>query len=122
MTTRHICCVPGCPDFTEPGKSRCDEHEAEQQQRRGTTTQQGLGWQHQQHRRRLIQAALGTWCPDCPPDRPTLMIDPKQMVADHSTQDRTQPADRVHCRPCSDSQGGKLSHQVGGTPLHRTRP
>jgi hypothetical protein len=107
MSVRKVCPCVGCtahdgscPNLVDHG--RCNRCRPD----RGTTTEQGLGWQHQQNREQLIPAALGKPCPDCG----ETMTDPAQMVADHSTQDRRRPADRIHCRKCSDRQGGQLGH------------
>lgn len=107
--TNRICTVPGCPEITDSG--RCATHRREARRARGTTTDQGLGWQHQQRRDQLLLDAIGTPCPDCG----TMMTDPAHMVADHSDPRSTgarKPADRVHCRRCSDRQGGRLSRQA----------
>jgi len=106
MTLR-VCPVPDCPTLTLGG--RCAKHERQKREQRGTTTQQGLGWQHQQRRAQLVTVAMGTSCPDCG----TPMTDPRRMVADHSTPrsvDRSSVADRVHCRKCSDKQGGRVHY------------
>lgn len=82
---------------------------------RGTTTQQGYGWTHQQCRQALILRAIGTRCPDC--GNP--MANPTQMVADHTiplSHNRRSRADRVHCRDCSNKQGGKLRHSRRNRP------
>lgn len=101
-----VCSVPGCPAWVK-ARGRCDQHLAQLRAQRGTTTQQGYGWRHQQRRARLVREAIGTRCPDCG----ALMTNPSLMVADHSTPlsaDRASVADRVHCRPCSDKQGGLI--------------
>jgi 5-methylcytosine-specific restriction protein A len=113
--SRRVCRIPGCPTITND--SLCPTHKREARQQRGTTTQQGLGWQHQKRRAQLIAKAIGTRCPDCG----TLMTNPRKMVADHRTARSIDPAskaDRVHCRPCSDRQGGTLAHQQWPRPPH----
>jgi hypothetical protein len=65
------------------------------------------GWEHKQRRARLIPPALGKLCPDC--GKP--MTDPRRMVANHTDPLRNNPhshADSVHCRHCSDRQGGTI--------------
>lgn len=110
--TKHVCPCIGCEAHqgscpTIVDKGRCTRCARSVRRRRGTTTEQGLGWQHQQRRSELILGAIGTNCPDCG----RVMVSASEMVADHSTQDRSRPADRVHCRPCSDRQGGRLAHR-----------
>lgn len=105
---KYVCSIVNCPIISD--RAKCPKHRAEDRRQRGTTTAMGLGWDHQQRRAELIRAALNSRCPDCG----AWMNDPTQMVADHSTPrsiDRTSKADRVHCRPCSDAQGGRLGRQ-----------
>lgn len=41
-----VCSTPGCPTLTR--SSRCDEHEAQAEQKRGSARQRGYDRQHQQ--------------------------------------------------------------------------
>lgn len=70
----------------------------------------GYGYAHQKRRAWLKARAIGTPCPDCG----EMMTTIARMVADHTVPLSTDPtsiADRVHCRICSDRQGGRLSRR-----------
>jgi 5-methylcytosine-specific restriction endonuclease McrA len=106
--TLHVCSVPGCPTLTP--NTKCAVHRNIASRARGTTTEQGYGWTHQQRRAQLLDALLDPRCPDC--GNP--MTTPTDMVADHSTplsHNRNSTADRVHCRTCSNRQGGQLAQR-----------
>lgn len=105
---KRVCAVIGCPVLTTT--SRCPTHAAEAQRRRGTTTQQGLGWQHQKRRRQLLPAAIGHQCPLC-----GTTITTSNAALDHSEAralGNRGPGDRIICAPCNNSLGGKLSQRL----------
>jgi 5-methylcytosine-specific restriction endonuclease McrA len=74
-----------------------------------TSTQKGLGWQHQKIRAALLRAHIdGTPCAHC--GRPMYLT--QKLEADHSTprsQGGTQ-ADRLLHASCNQSRGAALSH------------
>lgn len=107
-----VCTEPGCPVLVPKGAraGRCVTHQRAVAARRGTREDQGYGRQHKQVRTDLIPQWIGRPCPDCG----DLMTDPTQMVADHSTPlsvNRNSTADRMHCRKCSNRQGGTISRK-----------
>lgn len=110
---KRVCTVRSCHVLVDKGESRCPAHQRAARRQRGTTTALGLGAEHQRIREALIREAIGSRCPDCG----RLMNSRADIVADHTTPrsvDPTSKADRVHCRPCSDAQGGRLAQQWHG--------
>ena len=83
---------------------------------KGSTTQRGLGAQHQRIRARLLPLAIGTWCPLRLPGCDGLMVDPKRMDLDHSTPRVLGGVhgDRITCRHCNRSSGATLGNRMRG--------
>lgn len=76
--------------------------------RRGTTTEEGYGWAHQQARARLVPLALGEACPMQGPRCTGVMVDARLMDLHHSDPTarlRGEPGDVVVCAPCNRSYG-----------------
>jgi hypothetical protein len=113
MKAMRVCAVRGCPALTR--QSYCSTHEAEARARRGTTTQQGLGWAHQRRRRELLPDAIGKPCAmGC-----GRIITSSNAALDHSDPralGNRGPGDRIICAPCNNEMGGKLAQQL----RHRT--
>lgn len=87
---------------------------------RGTTTQAGYGWTHQQDRARLLAAHIdGTRCAHC--GRP--MYRSQKLQADHSKPRALggQRADRLLHASCNLSRGATLGNQLRGAHRRRTR-
>jgi hypothetical protein len=81
---------------------------------RRTTTQRGLGQQHQLQRKRLLRAALNTWCPLRLPGCDGLMVNPSRMDLDHTIPRVLGGTigDRMVCRHCNRSAGATLGNQL----------
>jgi 5-methylcytosine-specific restriction endonuclease McrA len=79
-----------------------------------TTTQRGLGRQHQLQRKRLLRTALGTWCPLRLPGCDGLMINPSRMDLDHTIPRALggTTGDRIVCSHCNRSAGATLGNQM----------
>jgi hypothetical protein len=92
---------------------------------RGTTTERGLGYDHQRRRAALLPAAIGTHCPLGVSPRCTgLMTDPRLMQLDHSTPRALggTRGDRIVCASCNASAGATLGNQLrAGTHRRKTR-
>lgn len=77
------CLEPGCGHLTP--RPRCGHHTRQRDRQRGTTTQRGYGWTHQQQRARDLSAYdPADPCPKC--GQP-LGGDPSQLDEGH-TPDR----------------------------------
>ena len=85
--------------------------------RRRTTTERGLGREHQQRRAALLPGALGTRCPGvgkwagrCG----VLMVDPRRMDLDHTVPRALggTVGDRIVCSRCNRSAGATLGNQL----------
>lgn len=89
------CLEPECPTLTP--RTRCPTHERARDRARGSSTQRGYGWQHQQARAQ----AIATYQPDDPCPRCTLPLgpDPDQLDLGH-TEDRTAYLGLIH-RACN---------------------
>lgn len=78
--------------------------------RRGTTTERGLGWAHQQQRAHLIaqaeQAGPLTHCPTCGDQ----LSARNPITAEHTTARAHggQLADDLECRRCNSSKGATI--------------
>ena len=105
-----VCPTPNCGTLVRTGK--CTPCQQADRHRRGTTTQQGYGWEHQKRRARLLAELVdGTPCPIC--HRPMNKTDP--LDAGHATPiaiDSDSIADRLECASCNRSAGGKLGHAL----------
>lgn len=53
---RKVCSTTGCPTITEPGHSRCTDHEREAEQRRGSARSRGYDRWHEARFRRAVLA------------------------------------------------------------------
>lgn len=83
-----------------------------------TTTQAGLGWEHQQRRAQLLPLWLGRPCPIRWDNRcDGIMTDPARMDLDH-TRARAlggqQLGDRMACRHCNRAAGAALGNRLRG--------
>lgn len=61
-----VCNVPGCPNYAEPGKSRCGDHTRAAEQARGTAHQRGYGSRWRNTRRRYLDTHPLCSEPNCP--------------------------------------------------------
>jgi hypothetical protein len=99
MAPRRHCIEAGCPFLALPGEARCASHIRARRRARGTTTQQGYGWAHQQAR---AQLGLGTgarcWCCGAPATEadhwPPLAV---RAVTSRRLRPACQPCNRSHC-------------------------
>jgi hypothetical protein len=90
------------------GRQRRAHHKA-------NTTQRGYGHNHQQRRKALLPAALGTRCPaHATPRCTTWMTDPRLMHLDHTTPLALggTHGDRIICKPCNLSLGATLGNRM----------
>lgn len=93
-----------------------------------TTTERGLGWDHQQQRRRLLLSHIdGTpcwWCGRPMYREPTRNWDHRALHADHSTSRANggRKADRLMCDTCNKQRGDGSFDDVRpvaiGVPVH----
>ena len=85
--------------------------------RRGTTTQRGLGADHQRRRRELLPDALGTPCPIAGPKCDGIMTAPRRLDLDHSHARALGgvEGDRITCSPCNRGAGARLGNQMRRT-------
>ena len=107
--TRRICPRPGCPNpITRPGA--CTDCRAADRRARGTTTEQGYGWEHQQIKARLLRTTpRDTTCPRCP----LPLFNGEPIDLDHSDTLAANPqsqADRLCHARCNRAAGGRLAH------------
>lgn len=103
--------------------STTTERNAWRSRQRGTTTQRGLGSDHQRRRAALLPAAIGTRCPIAGPRCDGIMTNPKRMDLDHSTPRVLggQHGDRITCSPCNRSTGATLGNRLRGRRHGRRR-
>lgn len=105
-----VCSTIGCPTLTSGTK--CDECRRKARARRGTTTEQGLGWAHQKRKRELLPDAIGTLCPlGCG----ELMLEGQALDLDHSTPrvlNRAAHGDRIVHARCNRAAGARLGHEL----------
>lgn len=109
MPAKRVCPVPGCPALTEGG--RCSEHRKAYEMQRGTPAQRGYD---ARHRREAVKAKAQAVrerqpCPMC--GEP--MIEAGLLDYDHEKPRSLEPesrANRVLCRRCNRSSGGRLAH------------
>lgn len=95
--------------------------------RRGTTTQRGLGTDHQRRRRQLLPIWLGQPCPIGGPKCDGIMTDPKRMDLDHRTPRALggTRGDRMACVPCNRGAGAALGNRMrasGRPPMAAPTP
>lgn len=88
---------------------------------RGTTTQRGLGYTHQQLRARLLPTAYGKPCPHCG----RIMHRGMKLELDHIVPrmlgGTTTPTNvRIVCAACNHAHGARLGNQLRHT--RRTAP
>lgn len=105
MTIR-VCAKPGCPRLT--ATTYCGSHTTLQ-----TTTQRGLGWQHQKRRAELLPAAIGTLCPLC--GQP--MRAGQRLDLHHSTPRAIDPGsvgDQIVHEACDKAAGARLGNELRG--------
>ncbi|HET6908892.1 MAG TPA: hypothetical protein VFH54_06090 [Mycobacteriales bacterium] len=90
-----------------------------QPRRRRTTTEQGLGWEHQKLRRKLLPKAYGTPCGYCG----QLMVRGQPLDLDHSTPRAFGGVrgDRMVHRRCNQSAGGRIGAAMTNGTLHKLR-
>ncbi|GAA1361297.1 hypothetical protein [Brevibacterium luteolum] len=111
------CNAPGCPTLVAVGTGRCQAHQAEAEQRRGSSTARGYG---RAHRRRFRPAVLAR-NPIC-----VICFRRPSTEADHFPLSRAElidrgldPNDPQHgrglCKPCHSAE--TATHQPGG--FHR---
>lgn len=106
MTKLRVCAKPGCPRVT--ASTYCGSHTT-----LVTTTQRGLGADHQRRRAQLLPAAIGTACPLC---EKTMTAD-QALDLDHSTAraiDATSVGDRIVHASCNRSAGARLGNEIQG--------
>ncbi len=81
MPLARLC--PGCGAVVDPGVADCRTCRRERDRARGTTTERGLGWQHQRRRAALVRSG-DTTCWLC--GKPGSWTDPDDpLTADHVT-------------------------------------
>lgn len=99
-----VCAEPGCPDLTT--NVRCTAHTVD----RGTTTERGLGWDHQKRRAKLMQFAIGTICELCG----ELILPGQKLHLDHSTPRAHggQHGDRIVHGECNDRAGATVRSMI----------
>lgn len=75
-----------------------------------TTTQRGLGYEHQRRAAAMKRAALGMPCPGCG----RAMLDVRLMDLDHSVPRALggTVGDRVLCRRCNRAAGARLGNRL----------
>jgi 5-methylcytosine-specific restriction endonuclease McrA len=79
--------------------------------RKRTTTEQGLGWEHQQRRRALLPLAYGKVCPGgCG----RVMTADMKLDLDHSVPRALggKHGDRIVCSSCNRSAGARLGNRL----------
>jgi len=84
--------------------NRCDAHP---KPRRKTTTQQGVGWDHQKRRAALLPLAIGAKCPLC--EKP--MLASEALDLDHSVpraHDPNSKGDRITHAACNRRAGATV--------------
>jgi 5-methylcytosine-specific restriction protein A len=120
---RKVCSVGGCPDLAEQGKSRCDDHIRQADERRGTATERGYtGRPHRIFRRAVLRKHPACVCPDPDHGHDVPCAEPS-TAADHHPLSRRQLEDlglnpndpnrgRGLCKPCHDKH--TASAQPGG--------
>lgn len=100
-----VCSVPGCPTLTAAG--RCQPHERQADQARGTRQQRGYTNQHDRLRKHWapLVATGNVRCARC--DEPIAPDEP--WALDH-TEDRTGYLGPSH-KVCNDRAGGRAAHR-----------
>lgn len=53
LSAPHACTTPGCPALVR-GRAKCDRHQVEREQRRGTAASRGYGSQWQKYRKGFL--------------------------------------------------------------------
>lgn len=81
---------------------------------RKSSTQRLLDYQHQQRRKALLPAAIGTRCPIAGPRCDGLMSDPRRMHLDHTLPRALggTVGDRIVCMPCNCGDGARLGNRL----------
>lgn len=96
-----VCAKPGCPRVT--ATTYCGAHTTLR-----TTTERGLGADHQRRRVALLPAAIGQPCPLCE----KTMLAGQALDLDHSTPRVDDPAsigDRIVHASCNRAAGGRIA-------------
>lgn len=104
-----VCAKPGCPTLTT--SRRCDTHQAEVEQARGTRQERGYDANHVATRQALLPLAYGTKCPIAGPRCVGYMYPHHELHLDHTTPlyvDSTSRGDRIVCAPCN--EGWRAGH------------
>jgi 5-methylcytosine-specific restriction enzyme A len=121
VTAGRICPTPGCPNITTGG--RCDTHQRQADQARGTATERGYTSRgHQRFRRTVLRRDPTCVCVDTSHDHPA-PCSAQSTVADHYPRSRRElvaaganPDDPAHgrgiCTPCHNRR--TAADQPGG--------
>jgi hypothetical protein len=97
-----VCAEPDCPELTTA--RRCQVHQAQQEQARGTRQQRGYDAEHMATRAALLPLAYGTRCPIGGPRCVGYMYPHHELHLHHSTPlavDSSARGDQIVCSPCN---------------------
>jgi 5-methylcytosine-specific restriction protein A len=107
-----ICSVPGCPEYCTSG--RCEDHQRQAEQRRGTARQRGYGKGHETRFRPGV-LAKDPVCVLCR-KAPSVHADHWPLSRRELIDARLDPDDPKHgrglCGPCHSAETAQ--HQPGG--------
>lgn len=107
-----VCTVPGCPELTQGG--RCESHQREAEQRRGTARQRGYGHGHETRFRPAV-LARDPMCVLCR-KAPSVHADHHPLSRRQLTEQGLDPDDPKHgrglCGPCHSKH--TAAEQPGG--------